>query len=156
MKDEYLRLDNQLCFLFYSVSRAMTRMYGPLLAELGITYPQYLTMLILWESDHVEVNRITELLHMDTGTVSPMLKRLEAGGLIVRERSKEDERKVIVSLTKKGAVLKSRAASVPEELFCRAGLTVEEYHALKKELSGLLVRMEEESECATAVPPVKK
>jgi len=152
MKDEYLRLDNQLCFLFYSVSRAMTRMYGPLLAELGITYPQYLTMLILWENDHVEVNRITELLHMDTGTVSPMLKRLETGGFIIRERSKEDERKVIISLTKKGTDLKARAAGVPEELFCRSGLTVEEYSRFKKELADLLSRMEGETECGRAAP----
>lgn len=101
--DEALRLDNQLCFLLYAASRAVTRLYGPLLDGLGLTYPQYLTMLVLWENDGVEVGTITRLLHMDTGTMSPLLKRLEAGGLIVRNRAKDDERKVIVSLTKKGA-----------------------------------------------------
>lgn len=147
MNDEYLRLDNQLCFLFYSVSRTITRMYGPLLEELGVTYPQYLVLLILWETDNVEVNRITELLHMDTGTVSPMLKRLEASGLIVRRRSGDDERKVIISLTKAGHKLKVKASSVPAELFCKTGLTIEEYGRLKTELSGLLQRMEKQESC---------
>ena len=147
MNDEYLRLDNQLCFLFYSVSRAMTRMYGPLLSELGLTYPQYLVMLILWETDSVEVSRITELLHIDTGTVSPMLKRLESAGLLRRRRSAEDERRVMVSLTAKGAGLREKAVKVPSELFCRTGFTMEEYGQLKKQLSGLLQRMESAPSC---------
>ncbi|HQO40429.1 MAG TPA: MarR family transcriptional regulator [Spirochaetota bacterium] len=147
MNDEYLRLDNQLCFLFYSVSRAITRMYGPLLDQLGVTYPQYLVLLILWETDNIEVNRITELLHIDTGTVSPMLKRLEAAGLIVRQRSDNDERKVIISLTKAGHKLKVKAATVPAELFCKTGLTLEEYGRLKAELSQILQRMEQKGSC---------
>ena len=147
MNDEYLRLDNQLCFLFYSVSRSITRMYGPLLAELGVTYPQYLVLLILWETDNVEVKVITELLHIDTGTVSPMLKRLEASGLIVRRRSSDDERRVIISLTKAGQKLKVKAASVPAELFCKTGLTIDEYGRLKAELSQILQKMEEKGSC---------
>ena len=147
MNDEYLRLDNQLCFLFYSVSRAMTRMYGPLLAELGVTYPQYLVLLILWETDSIEVSRITELLHIDTGTVSPMLKRLEAAGLILRMRSPDDERRVIISLTDAGKKLKVKATSVPAELFCKTGLTVKEYTKLKTELKQMLERIEKNELC---------
>ena len=143
MNDQYLRLDNQLCFLFYSVSRAMTRMYGPLLGKLGLTYPQYLVLLILWEQDNVEVNRITGLLHMDTGTVSPMLKRLESADLIIRSRSADDERKVIISLTDTGRKLKEEAASVPAELFCRTGLTIDEYRSMKTVLEQLLNKMED-------------
>jgi DNA-binding MarR family transcriptional regulator len=123
-------------------------MYGPMLDELGVTYPQYLVLLILWETDHVEVNRITELLHMDTGTVSPMLKRLEASGLIVRQRSADDERKVIISLTKAGHKLKIKASSVPAELFCKTGLTIDEYGRLKKDLSQLMQRMDTKGFCS--------
>lgn len=147
MNDEYLRLDNQLCFLFYSVSRTITRMYGPMLDELGVTYPQYLVLLILWETDNIEVKGITELLRMDTGTVSPMLKRLESAGLIVRQRSSDDERRVKISLTKAGQKLKAKAASVPAELFCKTGLTLEEYGRLKAELSQILQRMEGQGSC---------
>ena len=142
MNDEFLKLNNQLCFDFYSISMAITRMYGPLLAELGITYPQYLALLVLWENDNVEVNRITLLLRMDTGTVSPMLKRLEANGLITRKRSQDDERKVIVSLTKKGSALKQKAGRVPSELFCKSGMDLAEYKSMKKILSDFLLKIE--------------
>jgi DNA-binding MarR family transcriptional regulator len=147
MSKESLKLDNQLCFLFYSVSRVMTRLYGPLLSELGLTYPQYLAMLILWEKDHQEVGRFTELLHMDTGTVSPLLKRLQAAQLVTRERAYKDERRVTVSLTPKGRQLKRKAFLVPEKLFCKTGLTPEEYLFLKDKLGSLLLRMEEGSAC---------
>ncbi len=147
MNDEYLRLDNQLCFIFYTISRTITRLYGPLLAELGVTYPQYLVLLILWETDNIAVNRITELLHMDTGTVSPMLKRLETAGLISRQRSGDDERIVIVSLTEKGKKLKVKAGSVPAELFCKTGLTPDEYSSLKQSLPALLHKMEAGESC---------
>ncbi|HNV47550.1 MAG TPA: MarR family transcriptional regulator [Spirochaetota bacterium] len=140
--DEALRLDNQLCFLLYAASRAVTRLYGPLLDGLGLTYPQYLTMLVLWENDGVEVGTITRLLHMDTGTMSPLLKRLEAGGLIVRNRAKDDERKVIVSLTKKGADLKRKAVSVPGALLCRSGLSFQDYAELKARLTDVLDTLE--------------
>lgn len=146
MNDEYLRLDNQLCFLFYSVSKAMTRMYGPLLGRLGLTYPQYLVLLILWEQDNLEVNRITGLLSMDTGTVSPMLKRLESAGLITRSRSADDERRVMISLTDAGRKLKDEASSVPAELFCRTGLTIDEYRTMKTGLEQLLQKMSHYSE----------
>ncbi len=148
MNDAFLRLDNQLCFLFYSLSRAITRMYAPLLAELGLTYPQYLVLLVLWETDNVEVNHITELLAMDTGTVSPMLKRLENAGFVKRERSADDERKVIVSLTGKGSALKSGAAKVPAELFCKTGFTMDEYGDMKKRLTHLIKKMRENEKCA--------
>jgi len=122
-------------------------MYGPLLSELGLTYPQYLVLLILWEDDNIEVNRITERLHMDTGTVSPMLKRLESAGLIKRSRSMEDERKVIISLTSKGLKLKEKALVVPAELFCKTGLTMDEYRIMKNNLFELLTRIEDAESC---------
>jgi len=122
-------------------------MYGPLLSELGLTYPQYLVLLILWEDDNIEVNRITERLHMDTGTVSPMLKRLESAGLIKRSRSMEDERKVIISLTSKGLKLKEKALGVPAELFCKTGLTMDEYRIMKNNLFELLTRIEDAESC---------
>ncbi|HRS63161.1 MAG TPA: MarR family transcriptional regulator, partial [Spirochaetota bacterium] len=127
--------------------RAIIRMYGPLLSELGLTYPQYLVLLILWEDDNIEVNRITERLHMDTGTVSPMLKRLESAGLIKRCRSMEDERKVIISLTSKGLKLKEKALAVPAELFCKTGLLVDEYRIMKNNLFELLKRIEDAESC---------
>jgi DNA-binding MarR family transcriptional regulator len=147
MKYEQLKLDNQLCFLFYTASRAVTRMYGPLLEELGVTYPQYLTLLILWEHGDSDVSRITELLQMDTGTVSPMLKRLEVNGIISRQRSKDDERRVIISLTRMGSDLKKKAASVPGDLLCRTGLSHDEYSAAKETLNRLLKKINSVPEC---------
>lgn len=136
--EEALKFDNQLCFLFYGISRALTRLYTPLLSPLGLTYPQYLVMLILWEEDHREVGQLTRKLMMDTGTVSPLLKRMEAGGLIKRSRQSKDERKVVVTLTEKGKKLKNKALNIPQLLFCKTGIDKEEVPALKKELQKLL------------------
>lgn len=111
--DPLLRLDNQLCFALYSSSLAMTKLYKPLLAELGLTYPQYLAMLVLWENDGLRVSELGDRLYLDSGTLTPLLKRLEAAGLVVRQRSREDERQVHIYLTGEGHALKARAASVP-------------------------------------------
>src|SRR4030095_8240519 len=94
-----LRLDNQICFAVYSTAHAFNRFYKPLLDKLGLTYPQYLVMLVLWEEDGLPVKEIGERLFLDSGTLTPLLKRLEAAGLVKRTRSKEDERQVIVALT---------------------------------------------------------
>ncbi len=114
LPEQALLLDNQLCFALYSASLAMTKVYKPLLDELGLTYPQYLAMLVLWERDGLMVSELGERLSLDSGTLTPLLKRLEAGGLIARIRAVEDERRVHVSLTAAGRKLKARAAKIPE------------------------------------------
>lgn len=108
-----LLLDNQLCFALYSTSLAMTKVYKPLLAALDLTYPQYLVMLVLWESEPLSVSALGERLYLDSGTLTPLLKRMEQSGLLVRQRSAEDERRVEVSLTNRGRQLKTQAAAVP-------------------------------------------
>ena len=108
-----LLLDNQLCFALYSTSLAMTKLYKPLLEALGLTYPQYLVMLVLWEQDDVTVSSLGERLFLDSGTLTPLLKRMETADLLARTRSKEDERRVHISLTATGRKLKTQAAKVP-------------------------------------------
>ena len=109
-----LLLDNQLCFALYSASLAMTKLYKPLLAELGLTYPQYLVMLVLWERDGVMVSELSDRLYLDSGTLTPLLKRLEAALLLVRVRDVADERRVHITLTAAGRKLKAKAALVPQ------------------------------------------
>jgi len=118
-----LALDRQLCFALYSASRAMTAAYRPILSELNLTYPQYLVLLVLWEEGRVTVGRLGERLQLDSGTLSPLLKRLEANGFIRRERSQQDERQVEVSLTPAGRKLEASAQCIPEQLGARAGIT---------------------------------
>jgi MarR family transcriptional regulator, organic hydroperoxide resistance regulator len=108
-----LLLDNQLCFALYSTSLAMTKLYKPMLAQLGLTYPQYLVMLVLWEQDDRTVSELGERLFLDSGTLTPLLKRMEAAELLVRTRSSQDERRVHVALTEAGFRLKSKAAEIP-------------------------------------------
>jgi DNA-binding MarR family transcriptional regulator len=132
--DEVLRLDRQICFLLYGASRAVTQLYQPLLAPLGLTYPQYLVMLVLWEEGKVSVGRLSERLYLDSGTLTPLLKRLEAGGLVRRERSTADARVVDVELTTAGKKLKQRAASVPQALACRVGLRSDEFARMHRQL----------------------
>jgi DNA-binding MarR family transcriptional regulator len=132
-----LRLDDQICFSLYAASRALTAAYGPLLAPLGLTYPQYLVMLVLWEDDGVPVKRIGERLALDSGTLTPLLKRLEAQGLVTRRRSAEDERVVEIHLTTEGKRLKQRARSVPEKLVCRLGLPLGDVGRLRAELRAI-------------------
>lgn len=140
-EDEYLKLDNQLCFVLYAASRVLTRLYGPFLTKLNLTYPQYLVMMVLWEHQTLSVGDIGRLLYLDSGTLTPLLKRLEAQGLISRNRLSTDERKVIVMLTEEGSAMKQQAISVPLELFCRSGLTVEEFQDIKLSVTKLLDRM---------------
>lgn len=116
MKYEQLKLENQLCFPVYAASRLITREYQPHLDKLGITYPQYLVMMILWETDNISVNEIAQKLILNTNTITPLLKRMETQGIITRKRSASDERKVIVQLTEKGSRLQNEAAGIPEKL----------------------------------------
>ncbi len=116
MAYEQLWLENQICFPLYAASRLVIQEYQPHLDRLGITYPQYLVLMVLWETDSIAVSEITRRLILNTNTVTPILKRMEAQGIITRRRSEEDERKVIVTLTPKGKALQIEAASIPEKL----------------------------------------
>jgi len=137
MTYEQLKLDNQLCFPVYAASRLITREYQPYLDALGITYPQYLVLMVLWENDSISVNEITQRLILNTNTITPILKRMEVQGLITRKRSKEDERKVIVSLTDKGKQLQVEAAEIPQKLagnLQSAEINVQDLLKLKEQL----------------------
>ena len=125
------RLDDQLCFALYSASRAVTAAYRPLLAELGLTYPQYLVLLVLWEEGRANVGRLCERLHLDSGTLSPLLKRLESIGYISRERSADDERRVQIVLTPAGKRLRHKASCIPERLMSSSGMSQQELVALR-------------------------
>jgi DNA-binding MarR family transcriptional regulator len=124
MSDQLLRLDRQLCFALYAASRAMTRAYGPVLEPLGLTYPQYLVMLVLWETDDHTVGELGDRLGLDSGTLTPLLKRLEQRELIGRSRDPADERVVRIRLTDAGRALRDQATHVPLEVGCRAGFDV--------------------------------
>ena len=132
-----LLLDDQLCFALYAASRAVTARYRPLLDELGLTYPQYLVMLVLWEQDAISVRELGAALQLESSTLSPLLKRLEANGLLHRERRPDDERSVAIRLSEEGARLRDRAATVPVSIGDAMGLTPEQ-DALTKQLLRLL------------------
>jgi DNA-binding MarR family transcriptional regulator len=132
-----LLLDNQLCFALYSASLLMTKLYKPLLDEIGLTYPQYLAMLALWEEDGVTVSALGARLHLDSGTLTPLLKRLEKAGLLTRERNEEDERQVLVRLTQEGRALKKRAADIPRKIVAATGANLPEIIKLRKRLKKL-------------------
>jgi DNA-binding MarR family transcriptional regulator len=145
-RNDLLKLDNQLCFAIYACSRSLTRLYRPLLSQLGITYPQYLVLMVLWEKDQQSVNQLGERLFLDSGTLTPLLKRLEKSGLVERIRSREDERKVVVQMTGKGKKLKEKAYAVPEKLFCQSGLTIEAFVRIKGDLEQLMGRLRKQEE----------
>lgn len=117
MNEQQLKLNNQICFPIYSVSRLITKAYKPFLEGLGLTYPQYLVLLVLWENDNLSINQIGEKLLLNTNTLSPLIKRMEKMELLDRSRSKSDERSVLIELTDKGKELKENAIPIPEKLF---------------------------------------
>jgi MarR family transcriptional regulator, organic hydroperoxide resistance regulator len=125
------RLDDQLCFALYSASRAVTMAYRPLLDELNLTYPQYLVLMVLWEEEPCTVGHLGARLHLDSGTLSPLLKRLEALGFVRRERSADDERRVQITLTPEGRSLEERAACIPERLLSSGDADVNDLAALR-------------------------
>jgi MarR family transcriptional regulator, organic hydroperoxide resistance regulator len=139
--DLMLRLDNQVCFAIYSTAHAFNRVYKPLLDRLGLTYPQYLVMLVLWERDDVPVKEIGERLFLDSGTLTPLLKRLEAADLIKRTRGTEDERQVLIALTSKGRSLQEKARTVPQSILAASVCSVSELSALKNDLVALRDRL---------------
>jgi DNA-binding MarR family transcriptional regulator len=136
-----LMLDNQICFAVYSTAHAFNRVYKPLLHKLGLTYPQYLVMLALWERDGVPVKDIGERLFLDSGTLTPLLKRLEAASLVKRSRSTEDERLVLIALTQQGQVLKEKARAVPQGILAASACSLGELSAMKKDLVALRDRL---------------
>ena len=136
-KDEARKLANQLCFAVYSTAHAFNKVYKTLLDPLGLTYPQYLVMLILWDEDEVTVKELGHRLQLDSGTLTPLLKRLEANGLVSRRRSQADERRVVVALTEAGKALDAKAGAVPRDLFCATGLTLDSLNQLRDNLFAL-------------------
>ncbi|MEU2333968.1 MarR family transcriptional regulator [Streptomyces sp. NPDC006654] len=134
------RLDDQLCFALYAAQRAVTAAYRPLLDELGLTYPQYLVLLVLWERGETTVKELAGALRLDYGTVSPLLKRLEAAGLVRRERSEQDERSVLVACTERAEELRERAARIPGALLTTTGLGGAQVARLREELRELADR----------------
>ncbi len=134
---EALRLDNQLCFALYGAANRMTRLYRPLLDALGLTYPQYLAMLVLWEQSPRTVGALGDALDLDSSTLTPLLKRLEAGGLVERRRDPEDERRVIVALTDQGRALRDQAELIPEQMICALDMPMEAIETLRARLKVL-------------------
>ena len=136
-----MQLDNQLCFALYSTSLAMTKVYKPLLDELGLTYPQYLAMLVLWERDGLMVSELGEQLYLDSGTLTPLLKRLEVSGYISRVRDAKDERRVNITLTSSGRKLKTRAAKIPGCILSASQCALPELVVLTNQVQGLRQRL---------------
>ncbi|KPW33571.1 MarR family transcriptional regulator [Pseudomonas coronafaciens pv. atropurpurea] len=134
---DLLLLDNQLCFALYSTSLMMTKVYKPLLQALGLTYPQYLAMMVLWEKDGLTVSDVSTRLLTDPGSLTPLLKRLEGEGFISRTRSKEDERVVLLHLTEQGRALQHKALNVPGCILSSSGLSMEKLHELQAQLLDL-------------------
>lgn len=141
-KYDSLKLENQICFPLYACSREIIKQYKPFLDEIGLTYTQYITMMVLWEKNTLTAKELGNQLLLDSGTLTPLLKKMEAKGLLTRERSKEDERNLIVTITNAGELLKEKALSVPEQMARCSNLTQEEaailYGILYKMLAGSL------------------
>lgn len=141
MKYECLNIKKQLCFPIYAVSHKITKRYKPYLDQIGLTYTQYITMMVLWEHEHISVKDLGQQLHLDSGTLTPLLKRLEKKGLLTRARSEKDERLLIVSITKEGMALQEKAHTIPERIGACLPLNQEEslqlYHLLYKILDDM-------------------
>lgn len=135
-----LRLENQLCFKIYSAEKKMTKLYRTYLDEIGITYPQYLVLLVLWEQDDISVKELGEKLMLDSGTLTPMLKRMETNQLITRNRSKIDERVVVISLTQKGKAINQEVECIPNKFLEQVSLDTNDLHVLSNLLSKLVER----------------
>ena len=137
------KLDDQLCFALYATSNAVTRFYRPHLKALGLTYPQYIVMLVLWEHDGITVNALGTRLGLDSGTLTPLLKRLEGAGLIHRKRDKGDERRVLISLSEQGTSLEERAADLPQTLGCAMGVPSDEIQVLIERLARMRLELQD-------------
>ncbi|NVJ56354.1 MAG: MarR family transcriptional regulator [Vibrionaceae bacterium] len=140
--DEKLRLDNQVCFPLYSAANAVIRAYRPLLDELDLTYSQYLVMMVLWEQNGVSVKDVGHRLHLDSGTLTPLLKRLEVKGYVERARSTQDERVRVLNLTEQGRELKLRAQQVPNAIKCKVDIELDEMLELKRLCEKILTKLD--------------
>lgn len=145
-KFKNLDLDNQLCFALYAATHAVTRSYRNKLENVGITYPQYLVLLVLWENDRQTVKELAFRLKLDSGTLTPLIKRIENAGLLTRERSKQDERLVHVSLTAAGKALEKSVAKIQKEVVCQTGLTTDEFFKLRDSLYKLTNSMSDDQD----------
>ncbi|MGW0821554.1 MarR family winged helix-turn-helix transcriptional regulator [Streptomyces sp. NPDC002845] len=141
-EEDFLRLDRQICFSLHAASRAFNSVYRVVLKDLGLTYPQYLVMLVLWEHGELPVKKLGEHLRLDSGTLSPLLKRLEAAGLVRRERSARDERSVEVRLTDEGTALRERAQAVPRRIVAATGFDIDEVRDLRSRLDRLTATLD--------------
>ena len=139
--DDMLKLENQLCFPLYACSREITKAYTPLLSELNLTYTQYLVMMVLWEERHLSVKEICNKLYLDSGTLTPLLKKLEAKELVTRKRDPEDERSVIISLTENGQALREKAKSVPVNMAAQVEMTEEEFKVIHRLLYRIINKL---------------
>ncbi len=139
--DDPLRLDRQVCFPLYAATNMLQRLYRPLLAPLGLTYSQYLVMLVLWEKEPVSIGVLCECLHLDMGTLSPLLKRMARDGFVTRARDPDDERRVVITLTPHGRALREEARGVPEALARQAGMEPEEVVGLRHQVHELVARL---------------
>jgi DNA-binding MarR family transcriptional regulator len=135
--DKVPRLDGQLCFALYSTSLAMSKVYRKLLRKLGLTYSQYLVMMVLWEQNELTVSAVGERLFLDSATLTPLLKRMEQAGLLTRMRAASDERQGIIALTDQGSQLREQAAELQKAVFCAADCSVDELMGMKKQLTAL-------------------
>jgi len=140
-KYENIKLDNQLCFSLYAASREVIKLYKPILDKYNLTYTQYVTMLVLWEKEKITVKEIGAELHLDSGTLTAVLKKLEGMKLITRRRDSKDDRVVVVELDHKGRLLKDEILEVPKQIYCKVGVSLEEFKVLKKSLDKLLINL---------------
>ncbi|WP_171781509.1 transcriptional regulator, SarA/Rot family [Clostridium beijerinckii] len=141
-KYESIKLDNQVCFSLYAASREIIKLYKPILDKFNLTYTQYIAMLVLWEDEKSTVKDIGRRLHLDSGTLTPLLKKIEGMGLITRYRDTNDDRVVIIELTEKGRLLKDDILEVPRQIVCKANITTESAIELKRNLDELLKSLE--------------
>jgi DNA-binding MarR family transcriptional regulator len=133
-----LLLDNQLCYALYAAAHRMTKSYRPVLERMGLTYPQYLVLLVLWETDGVTVSEIGRRLRLDSGTLTPVLKRLESAGFVLRSRRQSDEREVEIALTPHGTALRSQAVAARESVMCQLDMSEPEVQALRADLNAVI------------------
>ena len=133
-----LLLDNQLCYALYAAAHRMTKSYRPMLERMGLTYPQYLVLLVLWENDGITVSEIGRRLRLDSGTLTPVLKRLESGGLLNRSRRQSDEREVEIALTDQGRALRAEAVAVRQSVMCQLNMSEPEIQAMRADLNALI------------------
>lgn len=140
--DENFKLENQLCFKIYSISKSIVRIYGPLLNEIGLTYPQYLVMMVLWEHNKISFKDVSYKLKMKTGTLTPIITKLESSEFLNRVKDENDDRKIYISITEKGMELKEKAKNIPKKLACNIELKDEDYSRYLQDFNDLIKKLD--------------